>query len=74
MTLGLWSGKVSIEGQQNRVLKNQGVPHKPSWQSKESAQRLELGRVWAVEDEVGGQIHSEGLEVSPKREARFVRS
>lgn len=57
---GLWLGKVSIEGQQNRVLKNQGVPHKPSWQGKESAQRLELGRVWAVEDEVGGQTHSKG--------------
>lgn len=58
--LGLWLGKVSIEGQQNIVLKNQGVPHKPSWQGKESAQRLELGRVWAVEDEVGGQTHSKG--------------
>lgn len=52
---GLWSEKVSIEGQQNRVLKNQSVPHKPSWQSKESEQRLELGRVWAVEDEAGEQ-------------------
>lgn len=52
---GLWLEKVSIEGQQNRVLMYQSVPHKPSWQSKESEQRLELGRVWAAEDEAGGQ-------------------
>lgn len=52
-------GKVSIEGQQNRVLKNQGVTHKPSWQSKESAQRVELVRVWAVEDEAGGRADSQ---------------
>lgn len=66
-------GKASTEGQQNKVLKNQGVPHRPPWQSKELAQRLELGRAWVWRmRQAGGQIRSEGLEVPPKGGTKFV--
>jgi hypothetical protein len=43
LTPGLWSGKASPETQQNRVLKNQSVPHRPPWERKESMQTLKLG-------------------------------
>lgn len=40
----LWSGKAFTDRQQNRVLKNQSVLHRSSWESKESVETLKLGQ------------------------------